>query len=254
MAILHATGHMLQVAAAGSGSVFMANVVKATEPIIGTLVAVVATGTTPKLSTTLSLIPIALGVGIAGYKPGAIELFSFSSLASFLSCFVFALAKVLAKNLMTPQMKRERRLDAANNYALLTCCSTIVLTLPALLLQGIPALATAKKLTQNSSILRNIFISGAAYFYSNNCSFQVLDLTGPVTQAVANAAKRVFVLGAAVIFLGEPITTQKLFGSALALIGVLLYGLSKTNTREKKSSNTEAKEMSNGNSSSIKRN
>ena len=36
--------------------------------------------------------------------------------------------------------------------------------------------------------------SGALYYLSNEFSFRVLDLLGPVPQAVANAAKRVFVL------------------------------------------------------------
>ena len=35
--------------------------------------------------------------------------------------------------------------------------------------------------------------------------FRVLDLLGPVSQAVANSAKRVVILFAAVVFLGEQV-------------------------------------------------
>ena len=68
---------------------------------------------------------------------------------------------------------------------------------------------------------------GALYYLSNEFSFQVLDLLGPVPQAVANAAKRVFVLVAAVLFLGEAPSQRKVVGSAVALGGVLAYGLSR---------------------------
>ena len=41
--------------------------------------------------------------------------------------------QLLAKQQMTPEKKRDCNLHAANNYALLTCCSTAVLALPSLL-------------------------------------------------------------------------------------------------------------------------
>ena len=39
----------------------------------------------------------------------------------------------------------------------------------------------------------------------NEMGFRVLDLLGPVSQAVANSAKRVVILFAAVVFLGEQV-------------------------------------------------
>mmetsp|Transcript_12355 Transcript_12355/g.24399 ORF Transcript_12355/g.24399 Transcript_12355/m.24399 type:complete len:92 (-) Transcript_12355:311-586(-) len=57
--------------------------------------------------------------------------------------------------------------------------------------------------------------------------FRVLDLLGPVSQAVANSAKRVVILFAAVLFLGEAVTSRKLIGSSVAIGGVTLYSLAK---------------------------
>jgi hypothetical protein len=66
-----------------------------------------------------------------------------------------------------------------------------------------------------------VFLSGAFYYASNEFSFRVLDQLGAVPQAVANAAKRVFVLAASVAFLGEAVTPRKFQGSAVALVSPL---------------------------------
>lgn len=228
---LHATGHAAQVSAMGSGTVFAVAVVKASEPVVGTIISV-ATGSFPSRYTNASLIPIVAGVALASMKPGSGggSLLNHASLAAFASTVLFAIAKLLAKRLMTPQIKSERRIDPANNYALLTTLSCLLLVLPALCLDGPAALETFGDMDRQSRkvLALRILLSGLAYYTSNECSFQILDLLGPVPQAVANAAKRVFVFVAAVLFLGEKVTPLKLAGSTLALFGVLCYSLSKT--------------------------
>ena len=239
MAALHASGHAFQVSAFGAGSVFFANVVKACEPIVGTVIGLIAGAAMPKWTTNASLVPVAVGVFVAGHKPGQqSDLLSYSSAASLFSCITFAVAKLLAKNLMTPQMTKLRNLSAATNYALLTCCSAVVLLVSLLALDwpGIVAAVSAFRLLPpdlQTTVALKIALSGTAYYLSNVCSFQVLDLTGPVTQAVANAAKRVFVLAAAVVFLGDQLTFKKTLGSTIALSGVLFYGLSKAKKPKK---------------------
>ncbi|KAJ1451688.1 triose-phosphate transporter family-domain-containing protein [Pelagophyceae sp. CCMP2097] len=223
---LHATGHASQVAAMGSGSVFMVNVVKAMEPIVGTAVSFLGTGKVAGWKSNGSLLPIVAGVCFAALKPGQAvdpfeELKSFASKAAFGSTVVMAVAKLLAKMLMTPKMAEDRNLDAGNNYALLTCFSCAALAGPALVLQGKQALDNPP----DFDTLVLVFLSGAFYYASNEFSFRVLDQLGAVPQAVANAAKRVFVLAASVVFLGEAVTPRKFQGSAVALAGVLAYSL-----------------------------
>lgn len=135
---------------------------------------------------------------------------------------------MLAKNLMNPELKKERKLDAANNYALLTCCSSVVLLLPSLVSEGAPAAsAIAAMGDQKASFLKSLFGCGAFYYAYNEMGFRVLDLMGPVSQAVANSAKRVVIIFAAVLFLGESVTRRKLIGSSVAIAGVTLYSLAK---------------------------
>ena len=232
MGLLHSTGHAAQVFSFGAGSVFMAHVIKALEPIIGTVIGVVFLGSRPSLATNASLAPIVGGVVHAAMKPGATvdlgDLFGPAAKAALTSTVCFAFAKVIAKKLMTKRIKEERGLDARNNYALLTCCSCACLVGPSLYLEGAAARAAfdAPGLDR-MLVLKLVAQSGALYYLSNEFSFQVLDLLGPVPQAVANAAKRVFVLVAAVLFLGEAPSQRKVVGSAVALGGVLAYGLSR---------------------------
>jgi len=49
----------------------------------------------------------------------------------------------------------------------------------------------------------------------------------PVTLAVGNTMKRVFILAASRIFLGSTITFRAWIGSAIGISGVLLYSLVK---------------------------
>ena len=73
-------------------------------------------------------------------------------------------------------------------------------------------------------VLSLVARSGALYYLSNEFSFRVLGMLDPVSQAVANAAKRVFVLAAAAVFLGEVPSARKIVGSCVALLGVLGHG------------------------------
>lgn len=73
----------------------------------------------------------------------------------------------------------------------------------------------------------DMLVCGALYYAYNEMGFRVLDLLGPVSQAVANSAKRVVILFAAVLFLGERVTPRKLTGSVIAISGVTAYSLAK---------------------------
>ena len=72
-----------------------------------------------------------------------------------------------------------------------------------------------------------LLLCGLWYFAYNECGFRVLDAFGPVSQAVANSAKRVVILFFAVYFLGESASAQKLVGAGVAIGGVTCYSLAK---------------------------
>ena len=97
----HALGHALQIAGLRAGSVYFSTVIKATEPLIATLVTFVATGKQAPWFLNLSFLPIIGGVACATAKPGASadlsDLVSFAACSAFGSTILFAIAKVLTR-------------------------------------------------------------------------------------------------------------------------------------------------------------
>ena len=231
MAMLHASGHALQVAGIGAGSVYLGTVIKATEPIIGALVAFATTGKTAPWYVNLTFLPIVGGIAYAAAKPSAqtdlSDLFSFAALAALASTIFFAMAKVLAKQAMSEVMKA-RGFDAVNTYSLLTCCSAVLLLIPSMAAEGPQAWATLRAAEDGGrSLALRLLLCGFYYYAYNEFGFRVLDALGAVSQAVANSAKRVVILFFAVYFLGEAASTRKLVGAAIAILGVMSYSLAK---------------------------
>ena len=231
IAALHCGGHGLQVSSMGAGSVFFTHVIKATEPVIGTLVLLAFTGTIAPWWVNACLTPIVGGVAYAAFKPGASfplgDLVGYASLAALGSTVAFSIAKLLAKSLMGKETKQKYNLTAPNNYAFLTICSTTLLLLPSALGEGGAALAAFQQMPDQLAFARQLVACGFLYYGYNEMGFRVLDLLSPVSAAVANSLKRVAVLLAAVAFLGEVPSTRKVVGSAVAMGGVLLYSLAK---------------------------
>lgn len=216
----------------GMGTVFFTHVIKAAEPVIGTLVVLLFTGKLAPWYVNLMLTPIVGGVAYASIKPGTAfdisSLVSTSALLALVSTFAFAIAKLLAKNLMTPTMKKDRNLNPANNYAVLTCCSASVLLLPSFIAEGPKALADLAALgPARVGFILEAIGCGMLYYMYNEMGFRVLNLLTPVSAAVCNSAKRVVVLFAAVVFLGEAVSKKKLIGSTVAIGGVTLYSVAK---------------------------
>lgn len=58
-------------------------------------------------------------------------------------------------------------------------------------------------------------------------AFRCLHVVHPVTHAVGNTFKRVFLIATSILYYDKPLTPMAIFGSAIAIGGVLLYSLVK---------------------------
>ena len=188
IAVLHAAGHALQVAGIGAGSVYFGTVIKATEPLIGTIIAFVADGKVAPWYVNLTFLPIVGGVAYAAAKPGAktdlSDLLSFAALAALSSTILFAMAKLLVKRIMTKEMKQTHGLDAPNTYSVLTCCSAALLLVPSFAAEGPAALAAVGASEDGGSRMTGkLLLCGFFYFAYNECGFRVLDDLNPVRRA-----------------------------------------------------------------------
>jgi membrane carboxypeptidase/penicillin-binding protein len=75
--------------------------------------------------------------------------------------------------------------------------------------------------------LRMLLYSGLSHYTYNECAFLALDSIHPVTHAVANTIKRVAVIVLSVLYFRNPLTLTGALGSAIAIVGVMLYSIAK---------------------------
>ena len=87
-------------------------------------------------------------------------------------------------------------------------------------------------------LLHVVLASGCMYHLYNQLSYMTLDTVSPVSFSIANALKRVAIIGSAVLFFGTPMTPLNAAGSALAVFGTYLY--SRAKLREENLAKAEA--------------
>ena len=73
---------------------------------------------------------------------------------------------------------------------------------------------------------------GFLSFLQNIIAFGFLAMVTPLTYAVANATKRLAIIGISLLLLRNPVTPTNLFGISLAVGGVLLYTKAKHSDRK----------------------
>jgi solute carrier family 35 protein E1 len=239
VAILHSLVHIGGVVSMGAGAVSFTYIVKASEPAVSAILAAFG-GTILPATVYLSLLPVMGGVAIASVSELTFTWKSFNY--AMLSNLASAGRGIVGKKAIDKRLGQS--MTASNLYAVLTMMATCFLIPLALLMEG-SVMGTSFRALRASNQLGlyfgQNFLASMFYYLYNEVAFLCLDNVSPVSHALGNTLKRVFIIISSMVVFGNRMTLRGAFGSVLAVGGVFLYSMEKTRHSKKKASHTRGK-------------
>ncbi|PIN11469.1 Glucose-6-phosphate/phosphate and phosphoenolpyruvate/phosphate antiporter [Handroanthus impetiginosus] len=229
VALCHALGHVMSNVSFAAVAVSFTHTVKALEPFFNAAASQFVLGHQIPLPLWLSLAPVVIGVSMASMTELSFNWTGFIS--AMISNISFTYRSIYSKKAMTG-------MDSTNIYAYISIIALLVCLPPAILIEG-PQLmqfgfkeAIAK--VGLHKFLSDLFWIGMFYHLYNQVATNTLERVAPLTHAVGNVLKRVFVIGFSIVVFGNKISRQTAIGTAIAIAGVAIYSLIKANMEEKK--------------------
>lgn len=229
VAFCHALGHVMSNVSFAAVAVSFTHTIKALEPFFNASASQFVLGHHIPLSLWLSLAPVVIGVSMASLTELSFNWLGFGS--AMISNIAFTYRSIYSKKAMTG-------MDSTNVYAYISIIALLVCIPPAILIEG-PQLmqygfkdAIAK--VGLYKFVSDLFWIGMFYHLYNQLATNTLERVAPLTHAVGNVLKRVFVIGFSIVVFGNKISTQTGIGTAIAIAGVAIYSLIKANLEEKK--------------------
>mmetsp|Transcript_4986 Transcript_4986/g.7563 ORF Transcript_4986/g.7563 Transcript_4986/m.7563 type:complete len:446 (+) Transcript_4986:324-1661(+) len=222
----HMLGQLLSMVSLGAGPVSFTHIVKALEPFFSALVSALVFGKWMKPQVYATLIPVVGGVGYACLKERSFSWLSFYTAMG--SNVAFALRAVMSKKAMVNHVGEN--ITSANLFGLVTWVAFFFSIPVALIGEGTSFMSLWDKAIENMPTLeltKALIISGLFHYLNNEVMYLALSNVHPVTLAVGNTMKRVFIMVASVLVFRNPVSVQAGIGSAIGISGVLFYSLVK---------------------------
>ncbi|KAL9236800.1 hypothetical protein vseg_011428 [Gypsophila vaccaria] len=85
-----------------------------------------------------------------------------------------------------------------------------------------------------TKFVTDLFWVGMFFHLNIQLATNTLERVAPLTHAVGNVLKRVFVIGFSIIVFGNKISTQTAIGTSIAIAGVAAYSFIKAKIEEEK--------------------
>jgi solute carrier family 35, member E1 len=235
--LAHAVGQATTMMSLSAGAVSFTHIVKSLEPFFSAVVSALVLQQTKNAAVYATLIPVVGGVAYACLQERAFSWLAFTT--AMLSNLAFSLRAVLSKLAMSSSTTAAvgANMTAPNVFGLVTIAAFVISIPMAAVGEG----RSMKKVWQRAlqiqpqkgELCQAVLLSGLFHYLNNEVMYLALGKVHPITLAVGNTMKRVFILMAAVIFLDNQISPQAAIGSGIAIAGVLLYSLA-TEHYEKK--------------------
>mmetsp|Transcript_4980 Transcript_4980/g.6862 ORF Transcript_4980/g.6862 Transcript_4980/m.6862 type:complete len:417 (-) Transcript_4980:208-1458(-) len=255
--IYHAAGQLLSMISLGAGPVSFTHIVKALEPFFSAAVSALVFGKWMKPQVYASLIPVVGGVGYACLKERSFSWLAFWTAMG--SNLAFALRAVVSKSAMVGNIGEN--ITSTNLFGIVTWYAFFLSIPIALIGEGTSFLDLWSKATTATTtgegaeaavveasdpleLARAVIISGLFHYLNNEVMYLALGNVHPVTLAVGNTMKRVFIMVASIIVFRNPVSVQAGIGSAVGISGVLLYSLTKQHYEKLEAEEAEAEKKS----------
>ncbi|KAH6790341.1 Glucose-6-phosphate/phosphate translocator-like protein [Perilla frutescens var. frutescens] len=229
VAVCHALGHVTSNVSFAAVAVSFTHTIKALEPFFNAAASQFILGQQIPLSLWLSLAPVVLGVSMASLTELSFNWTGFIS--AMISNISFTYRSLYSKKAMTD-------MDSTNLYAYISIIALIVCIPPALFFEGPQLLkhgfndAIAK--VGLTKFISDLFWVGMFYHLYNQLATNTLERVAPLTHAVGNVLKRVFVIGFSILVFGNKISLQTGIGTSIAIAGVAIYSFIKAKIEEEK--------------------
>ncbi|KAJ7542112.1 hypothetical protein O6H91_10G090300 [Diphasiastrum complanatum] len=210
-------------------AVSFTHTIKALEPFFNAAASQFILGQHIPIPLWLSLAPVVLGVSMASLTELSFNWTGF--LSAMTSNIAFTYRNIYSKKAMTG-------MDSTNVYAYISIISLLFCIPPAILIEGPKLLqygfADAISKVGLNKFVSDLFWVGMFYHLYNQIANNTLERVAPLTHAVGNVLKRVFVIGFSIIVFGNKISTQTGIGTAIAIVGVAIYSFIKAGIEESK--------------------
>ncbi|CAI5470999.1 unnamed protein product [Closterium sp. Yama58-4] len=227
VAFCHALGHVMTNVSFASVAVSFTHTIKSLEPFFNAAASQFVLGQNVSLPLWLSLLPVVLGVSLASVTELSFNWTGF--LTAMTSNIAFTYRNVFSKKAMVG-------MDSTNLYAYISILSLLYCIPPAILMEGPKLLAggftDAIAKVGMTKFLSDLFWVGLFYHLYNQLATNTLERVSPLTHAVGNVLKRVFVIGFSIIIFGNTISQQTGIGTAIAIAGVAAYSFLKAREQE----------------------
>jgi len=223
----HLATHVGAVIAFFAGAVSFGHIVKASEPVVSSVLNFLFAGEVCAWPVYAALLPIIGGVGLASASEMSFNWLCFG--AAMGSNIGSASRAVYSKKVMAGG-KIGKNMDSSNVYAVLTIMATFMLIPISFAMEGPSAMLKgfhAAHAQGGAKFIWQMVFSGIFYYAYNEVAFLALGKLDPVSHAVSNTMKRVVIIITAIIVFGNPVTPLGVAGSSIAIFGTLLYSLAK---------------------------